>query len=437
MVDMKQMQIEELNIHKAKKVLVDLLSLVESHSLAVRNLSTQINTEALKERIKESFERAKKSIDSEDLSFLKFENQRSSSRVGHYSVREVVVSKIKNPNILMEYFFNKEILEFTSLLELFEADHTKILSIRERINTVKARLQKKIDHIEKVNSLEIEDMKLKLGELEIQERKLIESLEEKAVNVEPKNPEDTIEYEVVQRMILELRDFKAEEVVLRDDSRLKKTWMIRRGVFFSIGSVVFLFALFYGKRRINEESERIRRMKIDNEISILLSSPIVTNGINDEAIIEKVKKAESYLDAVNLINKSVLQNSHFTSSLYKSVELRGIVFSLDKANNKVFLKYNKTMPDKIKRLVGGDFSVGAYTVTGSSDSEITFYSTRVEGDIIEGFKIDYLCRAGPLGFLVRVPIKNSKMLEFRFDPRDQTTNLKGWLQNQGFCKISK
>ncbi|PIP94354.1 MAG: hypothetical protein COW00_09905 [Bdellovibrio sp. CG12_big_fil_rev_8_21_14_0_65_39_13] len=280
-------------------------------------------------------------------------------------------------------------------------------------------------------------MKLKLGELEIQERKLIESLEEKAVNVEPKNPEDTIEYEVVQRMILELRDFKAEEVVLRDDSRLKKTWMIRRGVFFSIGSVVFLFALFYGKRRINEESERIRRMKIDNEISILLSSPIVTNGINDEAIIEKVKKAESYLDAVNLINKSVLQNSHFTSSLYKSVELRGIVFSLDKANNKVFLKYNKTMPDKIKRLVGGDFSVGAYTVTGSSDSEITFYSTRVEGDIIEGFKIDYLCRAGPLGFLVRVPIKNSKMLEFRFDPRDQTTNLKGWLQNQGFCKISK
>ncbi|PIP94353.1 MAG: hypothetical protein COV37_05145 [Bdellovibrio sp. CG11_big_fil_rev_8_21_14_0_20_39_38] len=143
MVDMKQMQIEELNIHKAKKVLVDLLSLVESHSLAVRNLSTQINTEALKERIKESFERAKKSIDSEDLSFLKFENQRSSSRVGHYSVREVVVSKIKNPNILMEYFFNKEILEFTSLLELFEADHTKILSIRERINTVKARLQKK------------------------------------------------------------------------------------------------------------------------------------------------------------------------------------------------------------------------------------------------------------------------------------------------------
>ena len=434
---MKQMQIEELNIHKAKKVLVDLLSLVESHSLAVRNLSTQINTEALKERIKESFERAKKSIDSEDLSFLKFENQRSSSRVGHYSVREVVVSKIKNPNILMEYFFNKEILEFTSLLELFEADHTKILSIRERINTVKARLQKKIDHIEKVNSLEIEDMKLKLGELEIQERKLIESLEEKAVNVEPKNPEDTIEYEVVQRMILELRDFKAEEVVLRDDSRLKKTWMIRRGVFFSIGSVVFLFALFYGKRRINEESERIRRMKIDNEISILLSSPIVTNGINDEAIIEKVKKAESYLDAVNLINKSVLQNSHFTSSLYKSVELRGIVFSLDKANNKVFLKYNKTMPDKIKRLVGGDFSVGAYTVTGSSDSEITFYSTRVEGDIIEGFKIDYLCRAGPLGFLVRVPIKNSKMLEFRFDPRDQTTNLKGWLQNQGFCKISK
>lgn len=437
MVDMKQMQLEEQKLHKAKNVLIDLLGLIDSHSLAVRNLSTQIKAEALKDRIKGAFTRAKNSIDSEDLSFLEFENQKSSSRVGHYGVREVVVSKIKNSNILMEYFFNKEILEFISLLELLEADHTKILSIRERINTVKIRLQKKMDHIEKVSSLEIEDLKLKLDELEIQERKLIESLEERALNVKPMNPEDTIEYEVVQRMISELREFKAEEVVLRDDSHLKKTWMIKRGVFFSIGSVIVLFTFFYGKRKIIEESERIRRMKIDNEISILLSSPIVTNGINDEATIEKVKKAESYLDAVNLINKSVLQNSHFTSSLYKSVELRGIVFSLDKANDKVFLKYNKTMPDKIKRLVGGEFSVGAYTVSGSNDSEVTFYSSSTEEDINEGFKIDYLCRAGPLGFLVRVPIRNSKMLEFRFDPRDQTTNLKGWLQNQGFCKKSK